>query len=213
MNTTPSENPTLDEILDRLDKASRGIPTGPSPSELALVAATLARNDSTKPSEKLIEARELIREADKLLHPKDPPRLPFNTLLEQLMPTIKGRAYREKKFFDYLQFRVRRWRVNECSAVEIQRMAQAYLDTIKAQGEMLVAFCDFAQWQKDDLRRKRSASGRMGGISKKQTADAEAKKQAKAKEAKKRKRMKPRLAFPGDDKLDGLAAGTESLPD
>jgi hypothetical protein len=186
MNTTPLENPTLDEIFDRLSKLEIFRPT---PSELALVAATLARNDGVKPSEKLIEARKLIREADKLLNPKpEPARIPLNTRLEQLMPTITDPDYRKKKFFEFLCVWLRRG--TNYTDEEIQPFARCFMHALKEKGVSPDEFYEFTQWFKEDKRRKKAAAGSKGGISKKQKADAKAKATADGKERKKRKKTK-----------------------
>ena len=166
----------------------------PTPSELALVAATLARNDGTEPSSKLIEAYGLIRQADKLLHPEPVVfvPIPLETRLAQLMPDITDKDYRKKKFFEYSMDGARRKLAAAAKAAgkpplenaEIQNWVRHYLEKLRKEGVSPTAFWDFEAWREADKHGKKSNAGRKGAAMKQANALAKADAKARGKEAK-----------------------------
>lgn len=185
--------------LERMRLARIGV----KPSELALIAATLARNDGAAPSTKLNEAVTLILDADNLLHqllhqPIVRSRTPFKPWLAQEIPTVTDGDHRQKRFFEYLTPQVREImemvaRGNKKpspSDEEVRQETQRRLDELNREGIKPGEFAGFKLWWRRRVHNSRVETGRMGGIKKKENAAAKAKRLAEGKERKKRQKTK-----------------------
>jgi hypothetical protein len=179
----------------------------PTPAEIALIAATLARNDGSTPSSKLMEAERLITEAAKMqatfdeavkklvdcatLAPDKRP-IPLEVRLEQLMPRLKDRDHRKKKFWQFLEQCIREEAAKHSGVTEqlIRSLTRTLWDRLKTAGVKPQGYSTFAEWYRDGLRRERQKSGKKGGQATKAKRDAAKKVKASAIDAKKRKKSK-----------------------
>jgi len=172
----------------------------PTPAEIALIAATLARNDGSTSSSKMMAARCLVTEAaeieavmdeavkklvDRSAFAPDKLPIPLEARLEQLMPRITDKDYRKKKFCQFLDHCIREEAAKHSGVTEqrIRSLTRTLWDRLKTAGVKPQGYSTFVEWCRNDLHRKRQESGKKGGqaTKAKRNAVAAAKKRKKSK--------------------------------
>jgi hypothetical protein len=131
----------------------------PTATELALIAATLSKNDGRKPQDNLAEAEELWLDAsfylakaqarrDASRRPKIQAIMTFDDYLKAKMPKL-SKSYRQRKFYQYLTegplLENARAEGGDARAAEL---ATWIIKKAKTDGVSIDAYPGFAEWHK-----------------------------------------------------------------
>jgi hypothetical protein len=153
----------------------------PTPTELALIAAVLSKDQSAGASQNLQKALELWFAAARYLQKverearmqpprEEPKRIPLDERLIQLMPRLSP-SMRKKNFHTFLVARsqsVSRYRGTEFKSEgfntpeESERIARENEAILKKEGVLPHEFGNFPQWREAHIRTVRSKAGKAG---------------------------------------------------
>jgi hypothetical protein len=131
----------------------------PTPTELALIAAALSKNDGRKPKDNLPDAAELFADAESFLTNqtgrdrfcalvKIQKQMKFDAWLESKLPQLT-KSYRRKKFHQYLvESYLPKPAIGKRLAGGLNTLANDWIEEAKKGGCSINAYPDFVDWCK-----------------------------------------------------------------
>ena len=190
----------------------------PTPTELALIAAALSKNDGREPKDNLPNAAALIAEAENYLisHTgrarfvaacKIEAPMSLKAFLEMKMPTIKTPSLRQTRFHqflvaDYLPKQTK----GQHFAGSIETLATLFINEAKKGGVSAGAYAGLSAWCKAKASAGHAKGAKMMHAKKKA---AQLAKQCAENADKKAIEKKSRLQLLPPDKLQGIASKEE----